>query len=78
MLLATLGDVNRGLEPKQDRVPRVLKVGVWEDNAAIFASRDDEGRQRHVQAINEALTATRTPSRQRLGAETVSDMHNDS
>lgn len=74
--LATLKDVNRGLNQTQDRVSTGLKVASGKDNAAYFAvSETMKGDSGMFKAINEGMTATKNSvATARLGAETVSDI----
>ena len=73
--LATLKDVNRGLNDTQTRVSTGLKVSSGKDNAAYFAvSETMKGDSGMFKAINEGMTATKNSvATARLGAETVSD-----
>tara|TARA_R100001224_G_scaffold68189_3_gene41322 strand:+ start:573 stop:1382 length:810 start_codon:yes stop_codon:yes gene_type:complete len=74
--LATLKDVNRGLNDTQSRVSTGLKVSSGKDNAAYFAvSETMKGDSGMFKAINEGMTATKNSvATARLGAETVSDI----
>ncbi|EAP82920.1 hypothetical protein EE36_02533 [Sulfitobacter sp. EE-36] len=74
--LATLKDVNRGLNDTQSRVSTGLKVASGKDNAAYFAvSETMKGDSGMFKAINEGMTATKNSvATARLGAETVSDI----
>ncbi|WP_176250962.1 MULTISPECIES: flagellin [unclassified Sulfitobacter] len=74
--LATLKDVNRGLNETQSRVSTGLKVASGKDNAAYFAiSETMKGDSGMFKAINEGMTATKNSvATARLGAETVSDI----
>ena len=74
--LATLKDVNRGLNQTQDRVSTGLKVASGKDNAAYFAvSETMKGDSGVFKAINEGMSATKNSvATARLGAETVSDI----
>ena len=74
--LATLKDVNRGLNDTQTRVSTGLKVSSGKDNAAYFAvSETMKGDSGMFKAINEGMTATKNSvATARLGAETVSDI----
>ncbi len=74
--LATLKDVNRGLNDTQTRVSTGLKVASGKDNAAYFAvSETMKGDSGMFKAINEGMTATKNSvATARLGAETVSDI----
>ena len=74
--LATLKDVNRGLNQTQDRVSTGLKVASGKDNAAYFAvSETMKGDSGMFKAINEGMSATKNSvATARLGAETVSDI----
>jgi len=74
--LATLKDVNRGLNDTQSRVSTGLKVASGKDNAAYFAvSETMKGDSGMFKAINEGMTATKNSvATARLGAETVTDI----
>ena len=74
--LATLKDVNRGLNDTQSRVSTGLKVSSGKDNAAYFAvSETMKGDSGMFKAINEGMSATKNSvATARLGAETVSDI----
>ena len=74
--LATLKDVNRGLNETQNRVSSGLQVSSGKDNAAYFAiSETMKGDSGIFKAINEGMTATKNSvATARLGAETVSDL----
>ncbi len=74
--LATLNEVNRGLNQTQDRVSSGLQVSSGKDNAAYFAiSETMKGDSGMFKAINEGMTATKNSvATARLGAETVSDL----
>ena len=74
--LATLKDVNRGLNDTQTRVSTGLKVSSGKDNAAYFAvSETMKGDSGMFKAINEGMTATKNSvATARLGAETGSDI----
>ncbi|SFE85914.1 flagellin [Sulfitobacter brevis] len=74
--LATLNDVNRGLNETQNRVSSGLQVRSGKENAAYFAiSETMKGDSGMYKAINEGLTATKNSvATARLGAETVSDI----
>ena len=74
--LATLKDVNRGLNQTQDRVSTGLKVASGKDNAAYFAvSETMKGDSGMFKAINEGMSATKNSvATARLGAETVADI----
>lgn len=74
--LATLKDVNRGLNETQNRVSSGLQVSSGKDNAAYFAiSETMKGDSGMFKAINEGMTATKNSvATARLGAETVSDL----
>ena len=74
--LATLKDVNRGLNMTQNRVSSGLQIASGKDNAAYFAiSETMKGDSGMFKAINEGMTATRNSvATARLGAETVSDL----
>ncbi|MFC6639698.1 flagellar protein [Sulfitobacter sp. JBTF-M27] len=74
--LATLKDVNRGLNETQNRVSSGLQISSGKDNAAYFAiSETMKGDSGMFKAINEGMTATKNSvATARLGAETVSDL----
>lgn len=74
--LATLQDVNRGLNETQNRVSTGLKVQSGKDNAAYFAiSETMKGDSGMFKSINEGLTVTKNSvATARLGAETVTDL----
>jgi flagellin len=74
--LATLKDVNRGLNETQNRVSSGLKISSGKDNAAYFAiSETMKGDSGMFKAINEGMTATKNSvATARLGAETVSEL----
>lgn len=74
--LATLKDVNRGLNMTQNRVSSGLQIASGKDNAAYFAiSETMKGDSGMFKAINEGMTATKNSvATARLGAETVSDL----
>jgi flagellin len=74
--LATLKDVNRGLNETQNRVSSGLQVSSGKDNAAYFAiSETMKGDSGMFKAINEGMTSTKNSvATARLGAETVSDL----
>ncbi len=74
--LATLNDVNRGLNETQNRVSSGLQIRSGKENAAYFAiSETMKGDSGMYKAINEGLTATKNSvATARLGAETVSDI----
>ncbi|MDK3016715.1 flagellin N-terminal helical domain-containing protein [Pseudodonghicola flavimaris] len=74
--LATLNQVNKGLEETQNRVSSGLAISSGKDNAAYFAiSETMSGDSGMFSAINEGLTSTKNSvSTARLGAETVSDL----
>ncbi|WP_295512655.1 flagellin [uncultured Sulfitobacter sp.] len=74
--LATLKEVNRGLNETQSRVSTGLQVSSGKDNAAYFAiSETMKGDSGMFKAINEGMTATKNSvATARLGAETVSDL----
>jgi flagellin len=76
--LATLKDVNRGLNETQNRVSSGLKISSGKDNAAYFAiSETMKGDSGMFKAINEGMTATKNSvATARLGAETVSELAN--
>lgn len=74
--LATLNDINRGLDETQNRVSTGLKIQSGKDNAAYFSiSKTMSGDSGMLSAINEGLTVTKNSvSTARLGAETVTDL----
>ncbi len=74
--LATLKNINRGLNETQSRVSTGLQVASGKDNAAYFAiSETMKGDSGMFKAINEGMTATKNSvATARLGAETVSDL----
>ena len=74
--LATLTEVNRGLNETQNRVSSGLAISSGKDNAAYFAiSETMSGDSGMFSAINEGLTSTKNSvSTARLGAETVSSL----
>ena len=74
--LATLKDVNRGLNETQNRISSGLQIASGKDNAAYFAiSETMKGDSGMFKAINEGMTATKNSvATARLGAETVSDL----
>ena len=74
--LATLKDVNRGLNQTQNRISSGLQISSGKDNAAYFAiSETMKGDSGMFKAINEGMTATKNSvATARLGAETVSDL----
>lgn len=74
--LATLKDVNRGLNQTQNRISSGLQIASGKDNAAYFAiSETMKGDSGMFKAINEGMTATKNSvATARLGAETVSDL----
>lgn len=74
--LATLQDVNRGLDETQSRVSTGLKIQSGKDNAAYFAiSKTMQGDSGMFKAVNEGLTVTKNSvATARLGAETVNDL----
>ena len=74
--LATLNDVNRGLNETQNRVSSGLAIRSGKENAAYFAiSETMKGDSGMFKAINEGMTATKNSvATARLGAETVSDL----
>lgn len=74
--LATLKDVNRGLNETQNRVSSGLQISSGKDNAAYFAiSETMKGDSGMFKAINEGMTSTKNSiATARLGAETVSDL----
>lgn len=74
--LATLNDVNRGLNETQNRVSSGLAIRSGKENAAYFAiSETMAGDSGMFKAINEGMTSTKNSvATARLGAETVSDL----
>jgi flagellin len=74
--LATLNNVNRGLNETQNRVSSGLAIRSGKENAAYFAvSETMKGDSGMFKAINEGMTATKNSvATARLGAETVSDI----
>ena len=74
--LATLKDVNRGLNMTQNRVSSGLAIASGKDNAAYFAiSETMKGDSGMFKAINQGMTATKNSvATARLGAETVNDL----
>ena len=74
--LATLNNVNRGLNETQNRVSSGLAIRSGKENAAYFAiSETMSGDSGMFKAINEGMTATKNSvSTARLGAETVTDL----
>ncbi|MFC6639678.1 flagellar protein [Sulfitobacter sp. JBTF-M27] len=74
--LATLNDINRGLNETQNRVSSGLAIRSGKENAAYFAiSETMKGDSGMFKAINEGMTATKNSvATARLGAETVSDL----
>lgn len=74
--LATLQEVNRGLNETQNRVSSGLQIRSGKENAAYFAiSETMKGDSGMFKAINEGMTATKNSvATARLGAETVSDI----
>ena len=74
--LATLNNVNRGLNETQNRVSSGLQVRSGKENAAYFAiSETMKGDSGMFKAINEGMTSTKNSvATARLGAETVSDL----
>jgi flagellin len=74
--LATLNEVNRGLNETQNRVSSGLAIRSGKENAAYFAiSETMKGDSGMFKAINEGMTATKNSvATARLGAETVSDI----
>ncbi|MBM1635034.1 flagellar protein [Sulfitobacter mediterraneus] len=76
--LATLNDVNRGLNETQSRVSTGLQIRSGKENAAYFAiSETMKGDSGMFKAINEGMTATKNSvATARLGAETVKDLAN--
>ncbi|MBM1631597.1 flagellar protein [Sulfitobacter mediterraneus] len=76
--LATLKNVNRGLNETQSRISTGLQVRSGKENAAYFAiSETMKGDSGMFKAINEGMTATKNSvATARLGAETVKDLAN--
>ena len=76
--LATLKNVNRGLNETQSRVSTGLQIRSGKENAAYFAiSETMKGDSGMFKAINEGMTATKNSvATARLGAETVKDLAN--
>jgi flagellin len=74
--LATLQDVNRGLNETQNRVSSGLAIRSGKENAAYFSiSQTMSSDSRMFSAINEGLTSTKNSvATARLGAETVNDL----
>jgi flagellin len=74
--LATLNEVNRGLNETQNRVSSGLAIRSGKENAAYFAiSETMKGDSGMFKAINEGMTATKNSvATARLGAESVSDI----
>lgn len=74
--LATLNDINKGLNETQNRVSSGLAISSGKDNAAYFAiSETMSGDSGMYSSISEGLTSTiNSVSTARLGAETVSDL----
>jgi flagellin len=74
--LATLNNVNRGLNETQTRVSTGLAIRSGKDNAAYFAiSETMGGDSGMLKSINEGMTATKNSvATARLGAETVADL----
>lgn len=74
--LATLNDVNRGLNETQNRVSSGLAIRSGKENAAYFAiSETMKGDSGMFKAINEGMTSTKNSvATARLGAETVADL----
>ncbi|RMH41762.1 MAG: flagellar protein [Alphaproteobacteria bacterium] len=74
--LATLNQVNKGLNETQNRVSSGLKIRSGKENAAYFAiSETMSGDSSMFKSINESLTLTKNAvSTARLGAETVKDL----
>ena len=77
--LATLKNVNRGLNETQSRVSSGLAIRSGKENAAYFAiSETMKGDSGMFKAINEGMTATKNSvATARLGAETVKDLAQD-
>ncbi|KIN77077.1 flagellin [Sulfitobacter mediterraneus] len=76
--LATLKNVNRGLNETQSRVSTGLQIRSGKENAAYFAiSETMKGDSGMFKAINEGMTATKNSvATARLGSETVKDLAN--
>lgn len=74
--LATLNNVNRGLNETQTRVSTGLAIRSGKDNAAYFAIAETMGGDSGMlKAVNEGMTATKNSvATARLGAETVADL----
>ena len=74
--LATLNEVNRGLNETQNRVSSGLAIRSGKENAAYFAiSETMKGDSGMFKAINEGMTATKNSvATARLGSESVSDI----
>ncbi len=74
--LATLNNVNRGLNETQNRVSSGLAIRSGKENAAYFAiSETMSGDSGMFKAINEGMTSTKNSvATARLGAETVSNL----
>jgi len=74
--LATLQNVNRGLNETQNRVSSGLSIRSGKENAAYFAiSQTMSSDSRMFTSINEGLTSTKNSvATARLGAETVNDL----
>jgi flagellin len=74
--LATLQNVNRGLDQTQSRVSTGLAIQSGKDNAAYFSISETMGSDsRMFQAINDGLTSTKNSvATARLGAERVNDL----
>lgn len=74
--LATLNNVNRGLNETQNRVSSGLAIRSGKENAAYFAISETMSADSGMfKAVNEGLTSTKNSvATARLGAETVSDL----
>lgn len=74
--LATLNNVNRGLNETQNRVSSGLAIRSGKENAAYFAiSETMKGDSGMFKAINEGMTSTmNSVATARLGAERVSEL----
>ncbi|TDK50206.1 flagellin [Antarcticimicrobium luteum] len=74
--LATLNNINKGLNETQNRVSSGLAIRSGKENAAYFAiSETMSGDSGMFKAINEGLTSTKNSvATARLGAETVSGL----
>ncbi|MCP4508116.1 MAG: flagellar protein, partial [Fuerstiella sp.] len=74
--LATLNNVNKGLNETQNRVSSGLAIRSGKENAAYFAISETMSADSGMfKAINEGMTSTKNSvATARLGAETVSDL----